>query len=512
MRTETAVGLFILVSTGIFLYMSYQIGSFRFDRVKYNTFYAYFNDISGLNKKSDVKIAGVKVGWIDAIDLVSDGHQVKATLMIGKEYQLYTDAYAMVRQEGLLGGKYLEIVPGDPALPLLPAGSMLTRPSRGPVKVDRLLQQFEDVAQNVISITKSMDEAIGGEQGSEKLRALVDNMRTSAEKFASFSTSLDSLVTRNETNIDTIVAELKNVIQDLRNEIPRLSSNVQQNLERVAAVLDRDFNRMATKFEDVGDPLRGVVQKINQGQGVLGQLVNDEQSSRDLKIALNGIRTYFDKVEKMAVVFDIHTESMAGPYQKECFRENKGYVNVRIHPSEDYFYLAGIIATQAGRLERFEEHRAWFKGDCEQLIPDQMDLTPAQQLKYAPLKRYTFRRLDKFLYNIQVGKIYGNFCFRGGLFDSTGGIAVDLDIPLTEDRMRWVSSLELYDIRGRLRNGDDRPHLKWLNRLFFTRNIYFTFGADDFISHHNKNAFFGVGLRFCDDDVKYFLSRLSIII
>jgi hypothetical protein len=41
-------------------------------------------------------------------------------------------------------------------------------------------------------------------------------------------------------------------------------------------------------------------------------------------------------------------------------------------------------------------------------------------------------------------------------------------------------------------------------------NIYMTFGADDFISRRNANAFFGCGVRFGDDDIKYLASRIAI--
>jgi hypothetical protein len=87
--------------------------------------------------------------------------------------------------------------------------------------------------------------------------------------------------------------------------------------------------------------------------------------------------------------------------------------------------------------------------------------------------------------------------------------AIDFDIPFRNDNFRWVTSLEMFDSRGWNRIDDKRPHLKWLNKMYLFRSIYMTFGADDFISRHNANAFFGAGVRFGDDDVKYFLSSLS---
>ena len=72
-------------------------------------------------------------------------------------------------------------------------------------------------------------------------------------------------------------------------------------------------------------------------------------------------------------------------------------------------------------------------------------------------------------------------------------------------------SFEAYDYRGRNRiwTDDRRAHLKWFNKMYMTRNVYFSFGADDFISKYNKNAFFGMGLQFSDDNLKYFLAKLG---
>jgi phospholipid/cholesterol/gamma-HCH transport system substrate-binding protein len=305
-KTETMVGIFIFAAVGVFLYMSYQVGYFRFDRLKYNTYSVYFNDISGLSKKSDVKIAGVKVGWVDSVDLINDGQQVKATLMLDKKYTLFSDAHAVVRQEGLLGSKYLELNPGDPLLPVLPSGSMLTRPSSGPVVVDELMRQFKGIAANIESVTDSMRGAMGGAAGEEKLKLLITDLQQAAQKFASFAGAVDRIAVRNEGNIDDIMSDLRTVMQDLKNEIPRLSQNLQQNFERISATLDRDFARVANQFEKVTSPIQDVASKINEGRGILGQFVNDDDAYQDLRVAVSGIKKYFDKMDKIAVIVDVH--------------------------------------------------------------------------------------------------------------------------------------------------------------------------------------------------------------
>src|SRR5437879_6102301 len=108
--------------------MGLHIGAFRFDRNNYHEYTLTFSDISGLSRKADVKIAGVKVGWIENIQLIANGDMtVEAQVMILKNYTIYENAYAVARQEGILGAKYVELVPGDPLLRQLPPGSILRK-------------------------------------------------------------------------------------------------------------------------------------------------------------------------------------------------------------------------------------------------------------------------------------------------------------------------------------------------------------------------------------------------
>lgn len=505
--TETVVGLFIVVSVAIFLYMSYHVGSFRFDRITYNTYTVYFNDVSGLHKKADVKIAGVKVGWVDLLELVNEGQQVKATLLVDKHVVVHSDAYAIVRQEGFLGTKHLELIPGDPLLPSLPSGSMLTRPTKVPVTIDEMLHQFSDIAVDIQSVVKSLNSVLGGREGEQVIRETVANLENSMKNLASLTSRVDRIFGENEGNIGDIFT-------DLRTAIPRLSESIQRNINTIATAVDRDFNRIATELETGIKPIRETVIKINEGKGILGQLVNDEEAARDLRTTIAGIKGYFDKLAKMRVVFDIHTETMTGPIEGRALtRESKSYANIRLHATEDYFYLFGLVTSRNGIINRFDEEREWFNDECFQLIPGDLHLSDNKKLKYAKYRRLKVRQLDKLLYNVQFGKIFGNVAFRFGLFDSTGGIGMDIDIPFGVADLRWVTTFEIFDFSGILRYSESnrRPHIKWLNRMFFTKNIYFTCGADDIISLYNKNAFFGMGIRFVDDDIKYLLSRITIM-
>lgn len=499
-KTETSVGLFILGAIVIFMYMTFQIGVLRFDTARYNKYTVYFHDISGLSKKADVQIAGVKVGWVENVELVNNGQQVRADIMLIKTYTLYSDAYGIIRQDGLLGTKFLEVIPGDPLLPTVKSGGILMKPSKDPVSVDELLFEFQEIAKNLNTVSESFKNVVGGDIGAQRLENAINGFNQATQNISSFADTVDRVMDRNEQAINNIVADLQSFSSDLKRDFPELSHDLRDGVDRVA-----------TQVSNAAEPIGRVAEKINNGEGVLGQLVSDKDTARDVKKTIEGIRDYFDKVSRLTVIIDTHGETMYGLGNGNDFEDAKGYFNARIHPTEDYFYYVGIMSSYYGQVKSYERHNKFYDENlCELKVENLGDPDSGIDLESnAPIVRTTVREFDQMLYNLQIGKVYGDIAFRTGLFESTFGVGVDFDIPFNSDVFRWVTSIEAYDFYGRNRINDTRAHLKWINKIFFTNSIYFVCGADDFISKTNKNAFFGAGLRFADDDLKYYVSKIS---
>lgn len=73
--------------------------------------YAPFSKADGLMNGADVRIAGIKVGEVEGQKL-GNGYQVLVKLGFDKKIELSVDSSAVIETDGLLGSKYLEIVPG----------------------------------------------------------------------------------------------------------------------------------------------------------------------------------------------------------------------------------------------------------------------------------------------------------------------------------------------------------------------------------------------------------------
>ncbi len=528
-KVETRVGIFVLTALCIIAYMGFQIGAFRFDRGYYAQYVLFFKDIAGLSRKAEVKIAGVKVGWVDEVKLLSDGaHCAQATVMILRDYHLYSDASAIVRQDGLLGPHYVEINPGDPLLSTLASGDALSRPSIAPVSVDELLHQFKKIAVNVEEVTQTFKEAVGGPDGEVRVKAIIDNLQQTAEKMSVFSEVLERTFVRNEENIDTFLA-LGTQVQHLAERLDRdVFPSFQDGVEKISVAFDRDLDRIATRLESTAEALEqasiqardglrnvsSVAGKIDEGKGLIGKLINEDDAYQDLKVAVQGFKNYVTKLDRLQFIFDTHIEGFYRRAENYEFEDSKGYFDLRIHPNEDYFYLVEIMTSEKGFAYRNREERDYITPDGHVVSPQDVDVTNPNTLLMVEPKDFYIKRKEKFKRNtfkfgLQFGKIFGNIALRLGLFEGSGGVGVDVELPFEAENFRWVTTLEFFDMHGWNRRDDKRPHLKWVNRMFIMRNIYCVFGAEDFASKRNAGIFAGFGVRFGDDNVKYILSSMS---
>lgn len=101
---------------------------------------ASFDRIDGLANGADVRIAGVKVGSVTNSRINPETFAAELTLRVDRSLKLPSDTSAEITSEGLLGGKYVALVPGG-SDKLLADGGKITE-TQGSVSLESLLGKF----------------------------------------------------------------------------------------------------------------------------------------------------------------------------------------------------------------------------------------------------------------------------------------------------------------------------------------------------------------------------------
>jgi phospholipid/cholesterol/gamma-HCH transport system substrate-binding protein len=135
---ETVMGGVVLVVAAFFLFFAYSTSQLR--AVQGYEVTAQFERIDGVREGGDVRIAGVKVGSILAQTL--DPKTFLATLRISVDsaYNLPDDTVAEIVSAGLLGDRYLALVPGGAEQTIPPGGRI--KYTQSPVSLENLIGQM----------------------------------------------------------------------------------------------------------------------------------------------------------------------------------------------------------------------------------------------------------------------------------------------------------------------------------------------------------------------------------
>lgn len=480
MSIAAKVGAFflvVLVLTGLLIW---KIEALRFGHGNSRHVKVEFADVSGLDEKSLVRVAGVPVGRVGKIHLDKGGKAI-VDIELDGDVDLRTGASGSIASRGLLGEKYVELVPGPIGAPKLPEGTQLQ--GDVPVTFDQITKLARDIGLELRDISQNLNKSLGGALGQERLTSIVENVRIISEE-------MKQIVLSNKASANQTVANLNEFSKTLLRVTERLDQMVAANEGNVAASIG-NVKEISTKLQTTADNLNEITGKISSGEGTVGKLIQSDETHKNLNDALLGVKEgvagltkALNTATKIGLDFDMHTEYLSRP------GKGQGTFAIDIIPQSDKprFYRLGINTLPFGRQTKDTQI-------ITTTAPDgHTSTTTVQTLDYK----------DEYAFTALVGWRFRDFTGRAGLIESRAGVG--LDYELLQRRLRLTA--EVYDMS----RDDYAAHARVLGRYYISPSLYVTAGWDDFLNRSRKvdSMMLGAGLRWGDDDLKYLLGFLSV--
>ena len=135
---ETLLGALVLIVAGIFLALAYS--SAHLDASGGYELSATFDHVDGIRDGGDVRISGIKIGTIESQALDPKTYQAVVRMRIDNAVHVPVDTVATIASSGLLGDKFMQLVPGNEDK-MLEAGGAI-RMTQAPVSLESLLGQM----------------------------------------------------------------------------------------------------------------------------------------------------------------------------------------------------------------------------------------------------------------------------------------------------------------------------------------------------------------------------------
>jgi len=486
MTPAARIGLFMLaglIILGVFIIKieDIPVGE-RGDRLEVS---ARFPSVAGLDRKAPVRIAGVRVGKVEEINL--DGAEALLHLSLDPHVRLHQGAWAQITSLGMLGDKYVEIIPGDPSAPLLSSGAELggtTSPS-----FDDVMRVATEIGEDVKEVTEALRGSIGGPQGEVAIEEIVANIRD-------LTASLKVLIADNQANVNATTENFKEFSATLRDEMPRITEKLNTLADQLNGVVGENredlqasmgnIRELTDRLQVSADNLNQITGKIAAGEGSIGKLVNDETTVNNLNQTLDSIEGGIDTLNE--------TMGRYRRYQLEVALRGEALASTDQSRMAFGFDL-WTTKNRFFRIEGVDMPYGKVRTDTQYVTTTYPDGTQDSYLEEK------IKTSDKIGINAQVGyRVFPNTIVRAGLIESAGGVGVDHSIKLGKRPLTLI--FEAYDFS---REFDEGVHLKFEGRYFISPHIFLTAGWDDPLVSDKSSVLFGGGITWNDEDVKYSL-------
>ena len=284
---EIKTGLLAVFAISTFILgYNYLKGSslFKTERV----FYAVYENVEGLGLSSAVNINGFRVGKVQNIEIDKNTGLMIVTFSVENDFQFSKQSIARIYGGGIIGGKSLAIIPVFESNVIATTGDTLqSQVEEGIMELvnDRLTplqMKIESAVEGVDSLMVAVNDVLD-EKSRKNLRSSIADLNAITSSFVVSSTKLQSLLTNNEDKLN------------------RTFDNLDATTQNFAAFSDSlaqvNLNQMVNELETTIKNFKSLSEKLNNGEGTLGKLLNDDSLYDNLDFATKQLEELLQDVK-----------------------------------------------------------------------------------------------------------------------------------------------------------------------------------------------------------------------
>jgi phospholipid/cholesterol/gamma-HCH transport system substrate-binding protein len=318
-RTEVLVGIFVFAG---FVLLSWLILFFRKSDESYSEVYYFsvaFEDASGVVEGTPVKLAGAAVGHVDGQPKLESGiaPRARVPLAIDRRRELPSNAIFRIESATLLGDKVITItIPDEPSSKVIAEGETIAGSGVGgldAIQKDvvataseaRLLMddaresltQFDAALSDIRTVAGNLDETVSqlntgvlSDENVASVRRIILNVEDASVGARNASGDFGSVLEEARTAMQelTVLSEqAEKTFQNIDRQLAEIGPAVQEVPETMSSI-----RRAADRAEGAIGEAEKTFSGINEGEGLVGTLTNDEQARDDTKTFLRNLRRH----------------------------------------------------------------------------------------------------------------------------------------------------------------------------------------------------------------------------
>lgn len=255
-KTTVKFGIFGVAMIFVLVMLILVLGRIRLDsRTPYE---AIFADTSGLTSGQEVRIAGVDVGRVHAVDL--DGRRAHVQFDVMDTVQITENAILQVRYQNLLGDRYLEITNGPARSEAMPEGGVF------PVEQTKPALDIDALLGGLAPLTRSLEPEQIDQLSGDLLRVLQGQGGSVTGILQQVAVLTNQLADR-DVLIGAVIAELGTTLE-----------SIGKDRGAVSTIIDR-LQQLVTRLSSQSVPIAEALAHLDDGSATLADLLLDDRAA-----------------------------------------------------------------------------------------------------------------------------------------------------------------------------------------------------------------------------------------
>lgn len=250
---------------------------------KSRTFYAKYNNVSGLTVSSPVKVNGFKIGQVTNVNFLpgsTNGELLVEFRIDNKEYNFPKDSKARIVSSGLLGGNEIVILPGKSPGIAMSGDTLRSEVESGlQQQVNEMIAPLKVKVENLIGSVDTVVTAfksVFDEDGMGNISSGLTSLRKSIQGIELAISQVNGLISTEKPKISNILTNVDSISGTVRKgnkDITAILSNFRAVSDSLKSA---NIAETVRSVNDVMVEVDTLLTRINRGEGTIGELVNNK--------------------------------------------------------------------------------------------------------------------------------------------------------------------------------------------------------------------------------------------
>lgn len=272
---ETKVGILATVAI-VILILGYSFLKGNDVFTKETTYYAVYDRVDGLSVSKPVLVNGYQIGRVSSMVLMPSSGKILTEFKVNRKYPIPENTIARIASTDLLGGKAIIFDLGDASAYAENADTLQANIQQNILEqVEPVQKKAEAVVAVLDSVLTSINHTINPEFQANVNRSIASIANT-LKTLENTSQQVDGIIGTQKSKISEILSNLEAISKNFKDNNEQIT-HIFANLEKVSDnAAKMDFASTMAKTDKAVSDFQEIANSINNGEGSIGKLLNDE--------------------------------------------------------------------------------------------------------------------------------------------------------------------------------------------------------------------------------------------